>query len=218
MASFSSVLGLKLNAPSDPFLLSDFIGNFEILDGAPGAFICTSLTRPSWGASQAGRTIFMTDLKYESYWDGSAWQDMRQAAPVFFGGVYLSTSLARNTSPTFTVLTFTTSRPCAMMCQIIATYQCNNQNSQDAFQSILFDGTKSTVGGYREQIRFEGNSSDAGGAAGQVCTSMTIIPSVTAAQHQIGIQVDMGSYSTPITLVGVKAMGLISLYQSGNSL
>jgi hypothetical protein len=41
---------------------------------------------------------------------------------------------------------------------------------------------------------------------------------VAAGQHKIGMEVYVGSYNTPITLVGVKTVAFISLFASGNSL
>jgi hypothetical protein len=218
MATYSTFLSLKLNDGSDSFLLSDFISNWEILDGSPGVFVCTSLTRPSWGSAQAGRTIFMTDYKQVSYWNGSSWQDPRDSAPIFAGGSFLNASMARNTSPVFTILTFTTPRPCAVTIILVATYQCSNQQTQDGYQSVVFDGSAVRLGGYREQVRFNGNSADSGGMAGVTATSIAIIPSAAAGSHTVGIECDIGTYSAPITLIGVKATAMISLYQSGNSL
>ncbi len=218
MATFSTFLGLKLNQGSDPFLLADFVNNWGIIDASPGTFICTSLTRPSWSAQQAGRMIFMTDLKQLSYWSGTAWQDLRDSVPVFAAGLLLQSSMARNTSPTFTALTFTTPRPCALSIVLTGTYQCDNRQSQDVYQKILVDGTILTMGNFREQIRFEGNAFDAGGQAGANATSIAVAPSISAGSHTIGIQCDMGSQPTAVTMYGVKVMAFISLFASGNVL
>jgi hypothetical protein len=218
MPTYSTYLNLKLNVGSDPFLLSDFVGNWTILDGAPGHFICTSLTRPSWGSTQAGRLIFMTDLRQTSYWDGSAWQDLRNSAPVFAAGVFLSASMARNTSPTFTVLTFTTPRPSAIALFLTATYNCTNQQNQDLWQSVAFDGAKVTGYGYREQVRFSGNAGDSGALAGDTAMSLAVIPSVAAGTHTAGVVVDMGSYTSSCTLVGAKVLAMVSLFSSSNVL
>lgn len=218
MATFSNVLGLKLNDPTDPFLLSDFTANWNLIDGSPGTFICTSGTRPSWGASQTGRLIFMTDLKQLSYWSGSSWQDLRDSAPVFAGAQLLNQSIAKNTSVSQTILNLTTPRPSAMAIVLAATYQCSNKQNQDAFQSVLFDGTAYTMG-FREQVRFSGNASDSGNTAGYQTTSVAIVPSVTAGAHTAGIKVDVSNnYSTSITLVGVKVLAFISLYSATNVL
>lgn len=219
MATFSNYLGLKLNQSTDPFLLSDFIANWDILDASPGNYICTSTTRPSWASAQAGRTIFMTDLKQFSYWDGAAWQDLRDSVPTFAQGAILNTSMSAGSSPQFNILTLTSPRPCSMAVIATGTYQCSNQRNQDAYQSIIFDGVKQNMGSFREQIRFSGNNSDSGNTAGLNVASITVVPSVTAGSHSVGIQVDVTSdYPNSITLYGVKIVGMIALYSSGNSL
>lgn len=219
MATFSSVLGLKLNDPSDPFQLSDFVSNFGILDASPGTFICTSTSRPNWGAAQKGRMIFMTDLKQLSYWTGSAWADLRDSVPVFAGGLFVNTAVNSGSAPNFNIMTFTTPRPCALTVILSATYQYPNKQSQDAYQSITFDGVEQLIGGYAEQIRFSGNSSDAAHTAGQNATSVAVVPNVSAGQHKIGLRINVtDDYATAITVKGAKAVAMISTYSSGNVL
>lgn len=218
MATYSTVLGLKLNDQSDPFQLADFTSNYEILDANPGVFICTSAARPSWGAPQTGRLIFMTDLKQLSYWNGTAWSDLRDSAPVFAGGVFLGASMSPSTSPVFNVLTFTTSRPSALAIWASGTYNCANNKTQDAYQTVIFDGAAATVGNFREQVRFEGNSGDTGALAGTNALSVGLVPSVAAGQHKIGIKVDMGTYPVSVEMAGIKVMAMIALYASNNSL
>lgn len=218
MATYSTVLGLKLNQLSDPFELSDFVGNWGILDASPGTFICTSVSRPSWGTAQKGRLIFMTDLKQTSYWTGTAWADLRDSVPTFAGGTYLSVTCNPGSSGTFNILTFTTPRPCSMAIFAAATYNYPNNKTQDIYQTVMFDGTQQFLG-YREQLRMSPTGGDSGAAAGTNATSIAMIPSLTAGQHKIGMQVQVGSaYNTPITLIGVKTVALISLYANGNSL
>lgn len=217
MATYSTVLGLKLNQLSDPFELSDFVANWGILDASPGTFICTSVSRPSWGTAQAGRLIFMTDLKQLSYWTGTGWTDLRDSVPTYAGGTYLSVKCNPGSSGVFNILTFTTPRPSAMAIFASATYNYPNNKSQDVYQSVVFDGTQQFLG-YREQLRMPGNAADSGLEAGNNATSIAQIPSLAAGQHKIGMQVDVGTANVPITLIGVKVIAMISLYASGNSL
>ncbi len=219
MATYSTILGLKLNDQSDPFQLSDFIQNWELLDASPGVFICTSTARPNWSSSQAGRMIFMTDLKQLSYWTGTAWADLRDAAPVFAGGTYINKMVNPGTSPTFNILTFTTPRPCAMAIWLSATYNWRNNQNQDGYQVVVFDGVAGFMGSFREQIRFAGNSGDSGNNTGNNIMSLQVIPSVSAGQHTIGVQPQISSnYQVAVNLVGVKIIAMMSLYASGNVL
>lgn len=74
MSTTSPILNLTLPASdgSDPFSLADdFLANWAILDGAPGVFICTSDTHPTWGSGQSGRLIFETDTDNLLEWNGS---------------------------------------------------------------------------------------------------------------------------------------------------
>jgi hypothetical protein len=217
VATYSTVLGLKLNQLSDPFELSDFVANWDILDASPGTFICTSVSRPSWGTDQAGRLIFMTDLKQLSYWTGTAWADLRDSVPTFAGGAYMSVTCNPGSSGTFNILTFTTPRPSSMAIFASATYNYPNNKTQDVYQSVMFDGVQQYLG-YREQMRMFGIPGDTGAAAGQNCASFAQIPSLSAGQHKIGMQVQVGASNTPITLIGVKVIAMISLYANGNSL
>lgn len=212
-------MGLKLNDQSDPFALADFNANWSLLDASPGTFICTSTSRPNWGAAQTGRMIFMRDLKQHSFWDGTNWNDLRNAVPVFSGGTYLNTTINPGASPTFNVLTFTTPRPSALAIIATGTYTYPNNKSQDAQQAINFDGVKQMMGGYQEQIRFAGDSGDNGANSGANATSMAVIPSVATGQHKIGIQVAVqNAHKTAVTVVGVKVLAFIALYNTGNAL
>jgi hypothetical protein len=213
------VLGLKLNAESDPFQLSDFLQNWSTLDASPGVYICTSTSRPSWSSGQAGRLIFMTDLKQQSYWDGANWQDLRDSAPVFAGGYYLNATCNPGSTGNFNLMTFTTPRPSALSIWMSTTWTYGANGWQNASQAITFDGNPSLMGSYQEQVRFAGDPYSTGGTGATNATSLTMIPSCSAGQHNIGIQVQVSHiYFTPITLVGVKVLAMISNFASGNVL
>lgn len=219
MATFSPVLGLKLNSESDPFQLSDFISNYGIIDASPGTYTCTSTSRPSWSTAQAGRLIFMTDLKQLSYWSGTGWFDLRDSAPVFAGGAFLNTPISHGSSPVFTILTFTTPRPSALAIWATATYTFPNNKTQDVTQAVVFDGSPSIMGSFQDQVRMSGDGGDSGATAGQNATSLALVPSITAGQHKIGVKVSVGSgYPVGITLVGVKIIAMISVFASNNVL
>lgn len=71
MPSISQRLGLVKPARTDPFVTSDIANNWQKIDDAPGAHICTSTTRPSWGSGQAGRLIMETDSGLVWRWTGT---------------------------------------------------------------------------------------------------------------------------------------------------
>jgi len=62
MSQLTPHLGLKKPDGSDPFLRQDFDDNYDVLDAAPGIYICTSSTHPTtWGDNQVGRGIIEVD-------------------------------------------------------------------------------------------------------------------------------------------------------------
>lgn len=74
MTTPSPKLGLALPSQADPFSTADIRANWEKIDASPGTFICTSTTRPSWTAAQAGRKIYETNTGLEWVWSGTAWK------------------------------------------------------------------------------------------------------------------------------------------------
>jgi hypothetical protein len=221
MATYSTYLGLKINSATDPFLLSDFTGNWTILDGSPGIYVCTSTSRPAWTAAQAGRLIFMTDYKALSYWDGAAWQDARNASPVFAAGVFLNANIAKGTTGNYTAINLTCPRTCSLAVAITATYLCAANANQDLWQRVLIDGAGATgnqLGGYREQLRFTASAGVAG-SAGMCATSFQVVAGLTAGTHTVGLAVDVGTISTaPINVQGIKALAWIAVTSATNAL
>lgn len=219
MATFSTILGLKLNSQSDPFQLADFIQNWGILDASPGIFICTSTSRPSWTSSQSGRLIFMTDQKCLSYWNGTSWNDLRDSAPVFAGGVLINSHVNPGTTASYNVLTLTTPRTSALAIILTGAYTCANNVAQAASQWVSFDGVQQQMGGFQETMRFPGTPGDSGQALGIEAVSLAVIPSVSPGQHKIGVQVSVsGAYRPSIGVTGAKVIGIMSAYSSANSL
>jgi hypothetical protein len=220
MATFSTFLNLKLPQSSDPFLLSDFVNNWTILDGSPGVYVCTNGSRPSWGASQAGRLIFMTDYKCLSYWTGTGWADARDAAPAFAAGAFLNTNIASSASVSFTLATVNTPRACSLVVMITGTYNVPADSFQGAWQRVVVDGVGATanqLGGFREQIRFNQTAGDSG-LSGNCATSFQAISSVAAGSHTIGIGVDVATAPVPVTLIGAKMLAFIAVTSPSNNL
>lgn len=68
-------LGLNNWNGTDPFLRTEFNANFAAIDAAPGAFLCTSTTRPGSG-NYDGRLILETDTNLLYIYDSgtSSWK------------------------------------------------------------------------------------------------------------------------------------------------
>ena len=86
MSSTTPRLGLINPDGTDLFQRSDFVSNHNKLDQYPGTFVCTSQTRPVWGANQAGQSIFETDTRRQLWWDGSVWHDTSSSPPAWIFG------------------------------------------------------------------------------------------------------------------------------------
>lgn len=111
----TSKVGLTTNLENDPFLLTDFNNNWNILDSQPGIFPCTSSTRPSWGAAQAGRSIMETDTFRMLTWSGSTWREPVIAAPMWSLMVAPQQAISAGSMATYTMGTIKVLRPCQLI-------------------------------------------------------------------------------------------------------
>lgn len=165
----------------------------------------------------------MTDYKCLSYWTGSAWSDMSNAAPAFAGGTSPSYAIAPNASVSLTVLSFTLGRPASLAIILSGTYYAAYNVSQTLSQRILVDGSGSTaqqLGGSRTGVGFSasapGNDGAHGGQTG-TATSLQMATGLSAGAHTIGIGIDMGDATfNDLTLEGTQVLALISF--TGSSL
>lgn len=217
MSTLSPRLNLKRPDDSDPFLTQDFVDNYNKLDAAPGAHICTSTTRPSWGSSQAGRTIFVTDWKCFQFWDGSAWQDERAAAGLFAGGAIFDATLSKDATAIYTLINFTTPRPATIAVMMNMTVGCDARFTQTIFGRVVLDGGDLLLGGYSDAMRFTGNSGDAA-ATTQMTLPMIAIANVSAGAHTLGGKITVGSYNTSVVLRGMKTVAVLGTYASNQIL
>lgn len=217
MSTLSPRMALKLPDGTDPFLTQDFVDNLNKIDAAPGAHICTSTTKPSWGASQAGRTIFMTDWKCFQYWDGSAWQNERAAAGMFAGGSLFNSTLGKNASVTHNLLNITSPRTCSLAIMMSVTVSCDSRQTQDVYGSIVFDGSIIQLGSYTDALRFTGNSADTSADMKLTMTMLGLV-SITAGAHTLGGRISTGSYNTSIVVRGMKTIGILGVYASNQIL
>jgi hypothetical protein len=221
VATYTQVLGLKLNQSADPFMLSDFVSNWTLLDASPGLFICTSVTLPAWTSAQAGRCALLTDWECVLQWNGTTWIDNRNAAPVLAAGTVINQSVAHNSSSSFTVMNFTLPRSCTLVIQLTGTYYVQGNGNQDIYQRVLVNGVGATgnqMGGYREQLRMVAPSGTSETAGGSV-TTFQVAASLTAGSGTIGLGVDVGTLSNQaVIVVGAKVLAFVSATSPSNSL
>jgi len=217
MSTLSPILGLKRPDDTDPFLTSDFVSNYNILDGSPGVFICTSSTRPAWGSAQAGRVVFLTDYKSFQYWDGSAWQNERAATGLYAGGATFNATLSKGSTTTYNIITLTTPRPVSLVVSMNMTVSCDARFNQDLFGRIVFDGGDVLLGGYSDALFFAGDSNGAS-ADTKLTLPMLAQVNVSAGSHTIGGKVIVGAYNTSVTLRGIKSVAILGIYASNQIL
>jgi hypothetical protein len=72
MPTSSTRLALNIFSTADVFSTAQYDANWSLLDNYPGIFVCTSSTRPTWGANQNGMRIHETDTGLSWVWNGSA--------------------------------------------------------------------------------------------------------------------------------------------------
>lgn len=115
MSTRTSKLSLiSSNVATDPFKQSDFVDNWATLDANPGLYICTSKTRPTWGAPQKGRGIIETDTWRQLLWSGSAWKEPLVAPGVWAFEGDPGQTLGPGTTVNWTMGTIDVTRPCVL--------------------------------------------------------------------------------------------------------
>lgn len=217
MSTLTPRLSLKRPDDTDPFLTQDFVDNYNKLDAAPGAHICTSSTRPSWGSAQTGRTVFLTDYKCFQYWDGSAWQNERAATGLFAGGAIFDATLSKNAVVTYNLVNFTTPRPASLAIMMSMTVSCDGRNTQTVYGRIVYDGGDVLLGAYSDAMRFTGNSADTSADA-QMTMTMIGLVNVSAGAHTLGGKLTIGAYNTSVVLRGMKTVSVLGVYASNQIL
>ena len=217
MSTLTTRLGLKRPDDTDPFQTQDFVDNYNLLDAAPGVHVCTSATRPSWSAAQAGRTVFLTDWKCFQYWDGSAWQNERAAAGMFSGGAVFDATMSKNAVSTYNLVNFTTPRSCSLAVMMNVTASCDSRFSQSVYGRIVFDGGDTLLGGYSDVMRFTGNADDTSSDAIMTMTMLGLV-NVSAGAHTLGGKITIGTYNSSIILRGMKTVAVLGVHASNQIL
>lgn len=217
MSTLSPKMSLKRPDGTDPFLRQDFVDNWNKLDAAPGVYICTSSTRPTWGSAQAGRMIFMTDWKQLQYWDGSSWVNPRASVPFFAGGTLLDATVGRNAAPIYNVVNINTPQPTTLAIIMSTTIICDGQHTQSASLRINVDGSDILLGGYSDGLRFTGNTGDTTSDTTQTVTAIAQA-AITAGAHSLKGKVIVGGYNTSVTIRGIKTLAFLGTYNSSQVL
>lgn len=140
-------LSLKRNDGADPFLRQDFIDNWDKIDLAPGVHICTSGSRPTWGADEAGRQIWETDMRRNVGWTGSTWIEELSVAAAWTRSLSVNATVSNNTTANYTVGTITSTCPGNILIHCNVRLGCTPSSTQSAYALVLVDGVDRSVGG-----------------------------------------------------------------------
>ncbi|GAA1978609.1 hypothetical protein [Kitasatospora viridis] len=147
MSASTPRTGLKTWDGSDPFLRSDFNDNFRKIDSYPGAYICTSSTRPSWGAAQAGMKIIESDTRRELIWNGSSWREPLTAPPLFIGWLRPWTTFVGGAGGSFVVGSIQINRPGTLFIIVTTEVACYSDMAMTYEVAPQVNGNDCIVGG-----------------------------------------------------------------------
>ncbi|MFE4863273.1 hypothetical protein [Streptomyces sp. NPDC056670] len=207
MSGTTTRLGLKTWDQSDPFLRTDFNDNSARLDAYPGAFLCTSASRPAWGANQAGMRIYETDTRRELAWTGTAWREVLSAAPVWPGYVRPDVSMGKDTHVYYKLATFQVNRPGALLVWLDAEVQCQSLYTANFAVRPQVDGNDAQVGSSASYMRVPQIHTSGGGWSRSWMMPALGLRSVGVGSHNYGIHF----YTTPDSTTTAVSVRLTSV-------
>jgi hypothetical protein len=197
---------LKTYDQSDPFLRQDFNDNSSKLDAYPGAYICTSQSRPAWGPAQAGMRIFETDTRRELMWTGTAWREPLSAPPVFSGSIRPNATLGLDTHVYYKIVTFNLNRPATLLVGLDVEVQCQSIYTMNATFRVQIDGSDALLGDNGSYTRMTQIQASGGGWSRSVMIPVHGIRALSAGSHNFGIHM----YTTPTSTTKTGSMRLTS--------
>lgn len=205
-------LGLTRMAGSDPFLRQTLVDNYDVLDAYPGYYPCTSTSRPSWGAAQAGMMIVETDTGRLLRWSGTAWVIFNNYTQSFRGGQTMNSSLAKGASPSPYLLVTIPSQPRSFVANVIITARVIKAAAtpQSLTLAPWIDGSDCGFS-YDEQIGFPDGPSGTTRSSTQISTVMGARTLTAGASHTVQLKATVGNTdNNTITLYGAKALVICS--------
>jgi hypothetical protein len=213
MSTTSQRLGLKINDGSDPFLRTDFVQNYGTLDQYPGNWICTSTTRPNWGAGQAGMQITETDTRRNMLWTGTTWREMLYGPAIWFGSMRPQVEVPTSTMVTYVVGTFTVNRPGALYGISTTEHTLPCRGYIGATTRLMIDGNDANFDGPNQhgeyvQTQFPNTTTLGPGFWYQTVASQGV-RNISAGTHSVGIRVTtQGSAGIQLKLTSIRAMAM----------
>lgn len=187
MSGATPRLGLKTFDSSDPFLRQDFNDNNGKLDQYPGAFLCTSNSRPAWGPAQAGMRIFETDTRREMMWSGTSWREVLSTAPVWPGFVRPEASIGNDTHLYYRMSSFTVNRPGTLAIVLEVEWSCQSIYVMNVHLTPQVDGSDVMVGSTRSFMRCEKVHFSGGGYQRSYMMGALGLQPVGPGSHNVGV-------------------------------
>lgn len=219
MSTTSQHLGLKINDGSDPFLLSDFTNNWNLLDGFPGVWICTSTTRPSWGAAQNGMMIVETDTRRNMLWTGSTWREMLTGPAVWWGSLRPGVMIGKSTALNYVIGTFTVNRPGTLLAITTTEFGFPSNGFIQGNVRAMIDGSQANWDGssYGEYWKYDWSNSGTTSAQNDFSTTITSlgIRTISAGTHSVGLQVATSNVTTQNTQARITSSRALAMFVNG---
>ncbi|MFE0490222.1 hypothetical protein [Streptomyces griseoaurantiacus] len=190
MSDTTPRLGLKTWDQSDPFLRQDFNDNNARLDAYPGVYICTSASRPTWGAAQKGLRIFETDTRRELMWSGTAWREPLLTPTAWTGYVAPEVAIGHDAHLYYKLGTFTVNRPGNLRLDISAIFQVQSIYTMNVHMRPQVDGNDCDLGsGSATFMRVPQIQTSGGGWSRQWTVPCQGMRSVGVGSHSFGLHV-----------------------------
>lgn len=216
MSSLTPRLALKRPDTTDGFVHQDFVDNYNKIDGAPGRYICTSTSRPTWGTAQAGMQIKEVDTKRTLEWTGTSWAEPLVSVGEWGLWTHPSQYVNANTTVTYTLGTVTVSRP-LLLCGIVTfRVAARMSTAQTVRPTVIVDGTECTFNGDDGGVLCW----NPGGTADLDHRVSTVLfqKSVAVGTHTIQGRINVGNNSTSNIYVGnIQALVFTGVGTGGSS-
>lgn len=213
MSTLSQHMGIKIPDGSDPFLRTDFVQNYNTLDKYPGNWICTSTTRPNWGAGQAGMCITETNTRRTMMWTGSTWREMLYGSAVWYGSTRPQVQVGPGTSVTYIVGTFTVNRPGSLFGMTTSEVALPTRGYTGATNRLMLDGMDANFDGPHQNGEYVGtdfpNNSTFGSKYWTANVASIGVRNISAGTHSIGLRfTTMINANSTARLVSIRAMAM----------
>lgn len=207
MATYTPRLGLKNNDGSDPFKRQDFVDNNNRLDATPGLHVCTSGSRPTWAASQAGRAILETDTGSIYLWSGTAFNPLVETPTAWTGGLNLGVTLSPNANANYNFITLTVPKAGYLFFTGVVRFACTGANLGGASVTAIVDNAPVTPPGqiYTQFILRDGTA-----YYDHRELPFFALAAVGAGSHTLGVRVTISSYPSSIFVGAARGMALLA--------